>query len=417
MSNILTELCIGFVRVGEGELLRNMLRNRKKPLAKVFKELDAFTKVPEEYTETSRSGGTVSIITFAVMLWFVASEVWQFLYDSEIKFKFVPDDDVSDAKMTINLDITVATPCRFIGADVLDISKNTIPTFGSLEEEDTWFEMTRLQEEHFENMRHVNLYLRQDYHSLAEVLFKSRFQQMFGGIPKRSKNEIPNHPPDACRFHGSLSVNKIDGNLHIIQGKVLPIAHGHAHIGMMGPMNFSHRINHFSFGEPAIGIINPLDGDERIAQIDMINYQYFIKIVPTEMMGRYLGGTSTFQYSVTEQEREIDHSKGSHGMAGIFFKYELSSVKVQIFEESESLVRFCVRLCAVVGGIYATSGKFKNIPEGVLYGIVNSFLFLASKRGVPMAPGDRVDEPSYSLLGSHDLTLSTNLLEGSMNGT
>jgi hypothetical protein len=64
-----------------------------------------------------------------------------------------------------------------------------------------------------------------------------------------------------------LEVNKIDGNLHFLQGKVLPIPIGHAHIGMMGRMNFSHRINHFSFGVPSIGIINPLDGDERVTEI------------------------------------------------------------------------------------------------------------------------------------------------------
>jgi hypothetical protein len=72
-----------------------------------------------------------------------------------------------------------------IGADVLDINKNTIPTFDMLEEEDTWFEMSPRQREYFENMQHVNSYLRQDYHSIAEILFKSRFQQMFGSIPDR----------------------------------------------------------------------------------------------------------------------------------------------------------------------------------------------------------------------------------------
>jgi hypothetical protein len=79
--------------------------------------------------------------------------------------------------------------------------------------------------------------------------------------------------------------------------------------------------------------------------------------VPTEVRTRFGGTTDSYQYSVTQQEREIDHSKGSHGMAGLFFKYELSSVKVIVFEESESVVKFLVRLCATVGGIYATSGE------------------------------------------------------------
>jgi hypothetical protein len=35
-----------------------MLRQRKKPFLKVVRDLDAFTKVPEEYTQTTGSGGT-----------------------------------------------------------------------------------------------------------------------------------------------------------------------------------------------------------------------------------------------------------------------------------------------------------------------------------------------------------------------
>jgi hypothetical protein len=90
--------------------------------------------------------------------------------------------------------------------------------------------------------------------------------------------EMPNRSPDACRFHGSLEVNKIDANLHVIQGKVLPLPMGHAHIGLIGHMNYSHRINHFSFGEPAIGIVSPLDGDERVTGVGWLCYFFLLEL-------------------------------------------------------------------------------------------------------------------------------------------
>jgi hypothetical protein len=41
----------------------------------------------------------------------VIYETRYYFNETHVKFKFLPDDDVSDARMTINLDITVASPC------------------------------------------------------------------------------------------------------------------------------------------------------------------------------------------------------------------------------------------------------------------------------------------------------------------
>ena len=41
---------------------------------------------------------------------------------------------------------------------------------------------------------------------------------------------------------------------------------------------------------------------------------------------------------------------------GIFFKYELSSILVRVSEVHRPFWQFLVRLCGIVGGIFATSG-------------------------------------------------------------
>lgn len=88
---------------------------------------------------------------------------------------------------------------------------------------------------------------------------------------------------------------------------------------------------------------------------DMILYQYFIEVVPTKVK-TFLTSVDTYQYSVKELSRPIDHDKGSHGMPGIFFKYDVSALKVNISQERDNLGMFLARLCAVVGGIYVCSG-------------------------------------------------------------
>ena len=42
---------------------------------------------------------------------------------------------------------------------------------------------------------------------------------------------------------------------------------------------------------------------------------------------------------------------------GIFFKYDMSSIMVRVESRRRSFMGFLVRLCGIVGGIFATSGK------------------------------------------------------------
>jgi len=89
-------------------------------------------------------------------------------------------------------------------------------------------------------------------------------------------------------------------------------------------------------------------------------YQYFVDIVPTEVK-TFLSRLTTYQYSVKDHERPIDHHKGSHGIPGIFFKYDVSALKVRVTQERDSPIQFIVRLCATIAGICVISGECDEI--------------------------------------------------------
>lgn len=97
------------------------------------------------------------------------------------------------------------------------------------------------------------------------------------------RDKQPFHPPDACRVHGSVNVNKVVGNFHIVTGQLMALPRNHIHIAAFDSdhnVNFSHRINKFSFGEPSPGIIHPLEGDEKIAdksKIQISNIDFKVK--------------------------------------------------------------------------------------------------------------------------------------------
>lgn len=342
-----------------------MLRNRAKRVSlKAVKEFDAFPKVSTSYVETSPVGGTLSLVTCILITFLVFAEVQYFL-SSRFIFKFLPDTDF-DAKLKINVDLTVAMPCGIVGADILDSTSQNVLQFGSLEQEDTWFDLGPEQRLHFDGVRYANSYLREEFHAIQDLLWKSGQTTLFGDMPKRS--EVPPYPPDACRIFGSLVLNKVAGNFHITAGRSLALPRGHVHIStFMSDLdyNFTHRIHRFSFGDPSPGIVHPLEGDEKVTTQNMMLYQYFVDVVPTDVE-TFLTRLSTYQYSVKDHERPIDHNKGSHGIPGIFFKYDMSALKVRVTQERDSMVQFLVRLCASIGGIYVTSGIINSLIQVVI---------------------------------------------------
>ncbi|CAK9831168.1 Endoplasmic reticulum-Golgi intermediate compartment protein 2 [Anthophora retusa] len=323
-----------------------MLRRRNVNI-KTVKELDAFPKVPEPYVDKTAVGGTFSIFTIFTIAYLIIAETSYYL-DSRLQFKFEPDTDI-DAKLKINIDITVAMPCGRIGADVLDSTNQNMIRHESLEQEDTWWELTQEQRSHFEALKHMNSYLREEYHAIHELLWKSNQVTLHSEMPKRTHQ--PSYAPNACRIHGSLNVNKVAGNFHITAGK----------------------INKFSFGGPSPGIVYPLEGDEKIADNNMILYQYFVEVVPTDIQ-TLLSNSKTYQYSVKDHQRPIDHQKGSHGSPGIFFKYDMSALKVKVTQQRDTVCQFLVKLCATVGGIFVTSGLVKNIVQSFWFVVCCKFL-------------------------------------------
>lgn len=57
-----------------------------------------------------------------------------------------------------------------IGADILDSTNQNVFAFGTLEEEDTWFELAPEQRSYFDYLQHYNSYLREEFHALSVII-------------------------------------------------------------------------------------------------------------------------------------------------------------------------------------------------------------------------------------------------------
>lgn len=72
-----------------------------------------------------------------------------------------------------------------IGADVLDTTGQNVLSFGHLKEEDTWFELSPHQRQHFVKAQQLNSLLREKAHGMQQLLWKGGYETIFGDIPAR----------------------------------------------------------------------------------------------------------------------------------------------------------------------------------------------------------------------------------------
>ncbi|VDK73134.1 unnamed protein product [Dibothriocephalus latus] len=224
--------------------------------------------------------------------------------------------------------------------------------------------------------------LRTKHHSIYQTFWLSHASNLLGASQFGEVREIAALPKqaDACRFVGTFKVAKMrtlpyepflcfplrafnmNENIHV------HITHPYAN----GARNFSHRIHHLSFGTPIKNYVNPLDSEEVISHDSALMYQYFIQVVPTTFSTRRRT-IETYQYAVTEQGRSISHANGSHGVPGLFFRYDIFPVRVDVVETGETVVRLFIRLSAIAGGVYATVGLLCQFFTQLLPTFLNNY--------------------------------------------
>jgi hypothetical protein len=116
--------------------------------------------------------------------------------------------------------------------------------------------------------------------------------------------------------------------------------------------NFSHIISELSFGPFLPSLVNPLDRTVNLAPVHFYRFQYFLSVVPTiYSVGRpeERGSSSIFtnQYAVTEQSREV----AENVVPGIFVKYDIEPILLNIVETRDSLFLFTIKVINVISGV------------------------------------------------------------------
>uniref|UniRef100_A0A5K3ENT6 Endoplasmic reticulum-Golgi intermediate compartment protein 2 n=1 Tax=Mesocestoides corti TaxID=53468 RepID=A0A5K3ENT6_MESCO len=349
-----------------------------------IKKIDTFEKLPKECVKYTSGGGGASLITFAFVVALVMAELSRFV-NPDVSFRYSVDNAL-EGELPINIDMTVAMRCSEVSMDVLDINGNLVASSSQVKVINSRFELSPRRKRRFELKRKQMSLLRQQHHSVHQYFWMSRTTSNEFNLHSfhySREYEVPESQADACRFVGTFKVRKSPGNLHIATGKAFgQNTNVHIHIAPLyfnGPRNFSHRIHHLSFGRPLGNHIHPLDAEEVISNDSTLMYQYFIEVVPTTLTNR-LEILDTYQYAVTEQARSVNRNQ-SQGVPGVFFRYDVFPVRVEVNATGEmSVARLLVRLAAIIGGVFATGNLLCFLISTLSYSLSTQMLFRRTSR-------------------------------------
>ncbi|KAF4526993.1 hypothetical protein B566_EDAN001540 [Ephemera danica] len=308
-----------------------------------LRNLDAYPKPLEDFSEKTVGGAAVSVISHIIMLFLVLSELNDYLSSSVTEELFV---DVSrGSKLKINLDIVVpGIACPFLGLDAVDSSgeqhlqlthnifKRRLDASGKPIEEPKKTEAlgsTKVDEFKVREAYRLKQWAVPNPDTVEQCRNENYSEQLKSAFL------------EGCQVYGYLEVNRLS---------YCP-----------RPELFHQPLRHLSFGQAIPGKGSPLDNHQEIAEKGSTMFQYYVKIVPTTYVRRDGAIFHTNQFSVTKHSKVVSIGSGDNGMPGIFFSYELSPMMVRYTETEKSLGHFLTNVCAMVGGVYTVAGIFDSL--------------------------------------------------------
>ncbi|KAF9278606.1 hypothetical protein BGZ74_003040, partial [Mortierella antarctica] len=204
-----------------------------------FKEFDAFPKVESGFVKRTGSGGILTLVVSAVLCILVMGEIKEYM-TTRNDYRFLVDPLVNH-RVSINLDITVATPCDALSLDLRDIAEAQLHLSDKVQKIPTHFTLGSSSYADHIRSRPLNI----------QKLIKAASRT--ASLEKAKNN--PDEKFDACRIAGSFEANKLSGNMHITT-----VGHGYPGVHIDHKvMNMTHKIDELSFGELYPSIVNPLD--------------------------------------------------------------------------------------------------------------------------------------------------------------
>jgi thiol-disulfide isomerase/thioredoxin len=198
-----------------------------------------------------------------------------------------------------------------------------------------------------------------------------------------TRDQTEQHTMEGCRLTGYADSSRVPGLVRFTVS-------GDDTTFDPNLLNMTHEIRSFHFGkqklepymsnhllkynqgsphERGLKLVDDYE-QEFVAQKRKLSYQHYIKTVATSMLWVNEGKRpfSTYEMSVNTNEFEHDTYNPKtqpelhqSELPSVVFHYDLSPLQIVIREEKETLFRFLVNLCAIIGGVYTVASMIDGL--------------------------------------------------------
>ena len=314
-----------------------------------IKKIDMFGMIPDEIKEASIIGLGCSIFFLLFCVVLVMHTFNRFMTNT-ISSELIVDHIKDDRDLTIHLDVLMFRyPCGLVSLDKIDAVHTHIMNVK-------------------EGLEKVRISRNND--EIGAYTQASEFEERVAAI-ERQVNE-----KEGCRVKGTFKIKFVPGNFHISF---------HDYINEFNMVrlkgfepDFSHRVNHLSFGEEDDNVSKKVGRDFGIDTTHaingqeakhMLNFGFFhsvthhLNIVPSKFIYEETGKTiESYQYTSTM-------IKGS-GNPSITFQMGIENVVMIFKAKTQTLTHFLIMLMAIIGGFYMIVDFLRGFVEDALFKIV-----------------------------------------------
>lgn len=319
-----------------------------------LRQLSAYAKPDSHLTKQTLHGAIVTVAGAALAIFLFINEMSHFWKLHRVTKMSVDLERRHD--LAVNIDIVFpAVPCAVLSLDVLDIS-------GTNENDASFAKGMQIHKMRLDpngkQIGKTEYVTPQSQHVLGDggggSMVNVNVQQAMKHLTEMEEEEQQH---EGCHLLGTMLVKRVAGRVHIsvhqnMIFQLIPQLLGDHHVPHI--VNMTHHINELSFGPHYPGRVNPLDGYDRLVRGPIFQaFKYFLKIVPTEYYNRLGHATETHQYSISEYSTTI--TADGKQPAAVDFMYDISPIVVIVNDSPPSFLHFLVRLCAVIGGVFAVT--------------------------------------------------------------
>ena len=316
-----------------------------------FKTFDFFQKVSlDNVTKPTIVGSLLSLSAMSIMLFLFFRQLIDFYSYHTKTDSVIHQSKNADEQISINMELLFnSVPCNILSLDTVDIMNN--------HKADITDTLTK------KKYYHSNKKIGDKYISNRDVADLARAV---------NSNE-------GCAFIGNIRINQVPGEYHISfhNYRTLWREFNQKNRNLVPKIKLSHSFKSLSFGDTPEKVVKrfALDPNLFFRSFDeinsfednqLLNYNYFIKIIPYMLVDENWGSTY-YAYSFSLTSKSTPFNSHYDEMPITTIRYEFSPIMMKVTHLKRDYLHFLTHVSAIVGGVFVVFSIINRITTNLIY--------------------------------------------------